>query len=110
MKLKNCVTASALTLFVAAAPAMAKSSKGKNGTWSGRQRTEINQQFSRFDRNGDGLITRAEFPADATLFDRLDLNRDGALTRFEIEQAVPDRAAAERQLRAYDRNGDGVIS
>src|SRR5947199_7096800 len=118
MHIKNITSAAALTILVAAVPAMAVSTHAngrtkataQNGGWSASQRAQAEQQFARFDRNGDGVITRDEFPLDAAMFQRLDLNRDGAVTRAEIEQAVPNRAAAEQQLRAYDRNGDGVVS
>lgn len=119
MKTKTFTAAAALALAVAAMPAMALTTSrtgthGKhdkqNGAWSQKQRAQFEQQFTRFDRNGDGIVTRAEFPADATLFDQLDLNRDGGLTRSEVAQALPDRSSAERLARGYDRNGDGVIS
>ena len=39
----------------------------------------------RADANGDGVVTRAEFLADAAArFDRMDANRDGRLTREEM--------------------------
>lgn len=119
MKTKNLTLAAALALAVAAMPAMAVTTgrtakttrhATQNGAWTQQQRAQFDEQFARFDRNGDGMISRAEFPADASLFNQLDLNRDGALTRSEVAQALPDRAAAERLARGYDRNGDGVIT
>jgi hypothetical protein len=123
MNTKKFVTAAALALSVAALPAMAVNTNGgrgkghvkhaKNssgGAWSSSQRSQFNQYFAQYDRNGDGVVTRNEFPADASLFNQLDLNRDGALTRAEVEQAVPNRQAAEGLARGYDRNGDGVIT
>lgn len=118
MHIKNITSAAALTFLVAAVPAMAVNTHAnartkataQNGGWSASERAQAEQQFARFDRNGDGAITRDEFPLDASLFQSLDLNRDGAVTRAEIERAVPNRAAAERQVRAYDRNGDGVVT
>ena len=99
----------AMLLLLAAVPAMALNT-GKTTTTKARHGAELNQQFARFDTNGDGLISRSEFPADAKLFDRFDANRDGAITRAEALEAVPDRASAERQLRGYDRNNDGLIT
>ena len=98
-------------LLAASMPAMALTTmKTSKTTAKSGHRTEINRQFAQFDTNRDGLITRAEFLADAALFDRFDANRDGAITRAEASQAVPDRASAERQARAFDRNNDGVIT
>jgi Ca2+-binding EF-hand superfamily protein len=113
MKIKTLAAAAALTLFVGAMPAMAVSERGNSGKkngWTKSQRGQFDKHFANFDRNGDGVVTRAEFPADASLFAQLDLNRDGLLTRAEVVQAVPDRASAERLARGYDRNGDGIIT
>lgn len=98
----------AMLLMFAAVPAMALTTRtaGSNGQYRG----ELNRQFARFDTNGDGLVTRSEFPADAAMFDRFDANRDGVITRAEAEQAIPDRQSAERMARGYDRNGDGIIT
>lgn len=111
MNVKTSAAAAALSLLVMAAPgAMAFSTKGTNQGWSKKQRGEFDRKFAQFDRNRDGAITRDEFPGDAALFQRLDLNRDGAVTRAEVQQALPNRGALEQQARAYDRNGDGVIT
>ena len=98
-----------MLLLFAAVPAMAFNN-GKTTNTQAKHNGELNQQFARFDTNGDGLISRSEFPADSKLFDRFDANRDGAITRAEAQKAVPDRASAERQLRGYDRNNDGLIT
>jgi Ca2+-binding EF-hand superfamily protein len=110
--MKRMTFAMALALLVATAPAAfaVKQKTAARTGWSASQRAQLDQQFAQFDRNGDGLITRDEFPADAALFNNLDLNRDGRLTRREIEQAVPNQAALESQVRTYDRNGDGIIT
>jgi EF hand len=98
---------SAVALALLALPAMAFNSGSTANT---SHRAEVNQQFARFDANGDGFISRGEFPGNATSFDRFDLNRDGAISRAEINQVLPDRASVEREVRGYDRNGDGIIS
>ena len=111
--MKKTTSAVALALLLAAAPsafAIKQKPHARTAAWSALERAQFEQQFVRYDRNGDGVITRDEFPADVSLFERLDLNRDSRLTRGEIEQALPDRTALERQVRAYDRNGDGVIT
>jgi Ca2+-binding EF-hand superfamily protein len=40
--------------------------------------------FKQLDRNGDGRISRQEFPFDRTAFNRADHNRDGVLSRGEF--------------------------
>jgi len=51
--------------------------------------------FKRSDRNGDGKLTRDEFPKRAMrLFDRIDTNRDGAVT---LEEDRAFRASRRRQ-------------
>lgn len=128
MKTTKLAIAAAVTLFLTTIPAaMANADKKdhdrgrghdkvksedsmKGNGWNEQERGEINQQFARYDRNGDGVISRTEFSGDAALFDRLDLNRDGLITRTEATQVVPDRGSLENQIRSYDRNGDGVIS
>lgn len=41
------------------------------------------ERFQQFDKNGDGKLTREEFPA-AKIFDAADADKDGFLTREEI--------------------------
>lgn len=45
--------------------------------------TTPDARFKRFDKNGDGKLTREEFPA-ANIFDAADADKDGLLTREEI--------------------------
>ena len=49
--------------------------------------------FRKFDRNGDGEVSRSEFPGTDEEFARLDLNKDGFVSLEEAE-------AAEKTLRA----------
>jgi hypothetical protein len=103
MSIGKTATAVALAMLVSAAPAaMAKNKKGS--------KSNANSVFSSYDRNGDGVITRAEFGGDVALFDRVDRNRDGRLSRSEAKNALNDRALVEQQMRGLDRNRDGVIS
>lgn len=121
MKLTKTPAALALTLLIAAAPAaIAKPGKMKsNGkskktaqteAYRGSSAAAFDEQFMRFDRNTDGVITRDEFPSDPLRFDRLDQNRDGAITRGELQFALRDPNTIQDQVRALDRNGDGMIS
>lgn len=38
-----------------------------------------------FDVNGDGIVSREEFPGPVEVFNRLDINRDGIITKEEAE-------------------------
>lgn len=109
MNFRKVTTAVALSLFVATVPAMAKSNKGKGHRDRG-DRTQFHQEFDRFDRNADGVITRDEFPADHSLFSRLDNNRDGVISRAEAQDALGNRRLHEEELRRLDTNRDGMIS
>lgn len=73
------------------------------------------------DRNGDGVITRAEWRGTAQAFDQEDWNGDGILSGDEVRVgAQPPRGGATRrttglnwtedQFRLLDRNGDNRIS
>lgn len=53
--------------------------------------------FRKFDRNGDGDLSRSEFPGPAADFDRLDANRDGFVTLEEAEAADKKARMANRQ-------------
>ncbi|NOY79451.1 MAG: alpha/beta hydrolase fold domain-containing protein [Kiritimatiellaeota bacterium] len=58
----------------------------------GQDGTRIGQRFRRFDRNGDGKLTRDEAPR---LFDRLDADKDGVVT-LEEARAVSRRRTEDR--------------
>ncbi|MDP7033218.1 MAG: sulfatase-like hydrolase/transferase [Planctomycetota bacterium] len=56
------------------------------------QATSRKQGFAgRFDKDGDGKISREEFSGPARRFDRLDKNRDGVLSGDEIPSGPPQR-------------------
>jgi Ca2+-binding EF-hand superfamily protein len=65
------------------------------------------QAFDRADRNGDGVLSRAEFLASDSsagdTFSSQDTNNDGRLTIGEWQ-------GTRRQFTDRDANGDGVIS
>ena len=110
MDFKKSIAAVALSFLVAAAPAaLAKNNKQKHGKRGRAQNTQATRIFQQYDANGDGLISRSEFPADPMMFDRLDRNRDGVLTMAEA-QAYARSGRAGDDLRRLDTNGDGMIS
>ena len=54
------------------------------------QKKSLQERFKELDQNGDGHLTREEWPRPKA-FDRLDLNHDGVLTLDELEQARAER-------------------
>jgi Ca2+-binding EF-hand superfamily protein len=50
-----------------------------------RQSTKGPLWFRKFDRNGDGELSRAEFPGTKDQFDAIDANHDGYITAEEAE-------------------------
>jgi len=85
--------------------------------------------FQRFDKNGDGRITKDELPNPET-FERFDINKDGAVTLEEFEQLMklrtssptavakpvqpsmtaPSASQIDAIVKAVDKNGDGKIT
>jgi Ca2+-binding EF-hand superfamily protein len=67
----------------------------------------------RFDKNGDGAISRDEFPQEKTAaFDRIDANGDGKIDADEMAAVQKRQAGGARGgiIGKLDRNGDGKIS
>jgi Ca2+-binding EF-hand superfamily protein len=70
------------------------------------RRQYFEYEFRKYDRNGDGFITREEHWAPVGLKDEfraLDKNRDGKVSRSEFLQG-------EKLFRSLDRNHDGFIT
>ena len=54
------------------------------GNWNDVDWTQA--RFARFDNNGDGQITLAEFTVNMPLFDRFDADDNGVITQLELSQ------------------------
>jgi transaldolase len=50
----------------------------------GRRRNLVRDLFQIFDLDGDGIITREEWPGSTEVFDALDSNGDGTITPDEV--------------------------
>jgi Ca2+-binding EF-hand superfamily protein len=95
--------AAALAALIAFAPAAVAKKKHK-------QQSSLDVYFAQFDRDGNGLVSRAEFPGDDVQFGLVDRNRDGAISKAEVRQALKNGGGAEREFARLDVNHDGVVS
>lgn len=69
----------------------------------------------RFDRDGDGKVTRAEFKGPKELFEVLDRDRDGKITAADFDWSddapfVRQMESARRWFRRVDANSNGRVS
>lgn len=93
-----------------------KGEPGKPGTPGGMPNPdEMRQRFKDADKNGDGKVSKDEFPGPAERFDVLDRNKDGAVTADEIEGALRDGmngegARGKRMFQRFDKDGDGKVA
>jgi Ca2+-binding EF-hand superfamily protein len=78
------------------------------------------ERFRAMDKDGDGKISKDEFPGPAQFFERLDANSDGFVTMQEVARMAREAAspgapgsgqgAIGDRLQAMDKNKDGKIS
>src|SRR3954468_11993080 len=65
--------------------------------------------LARFDRDGNGIVSRDEMRAtEKARFEKMDVNHDGRLTIDEMASARQERA--EARFAKQDKNGDGKLS
>jgi EF hand len=76
---------------------------------SSRQGDVRQMRFHEMDRDGDGVITRAEWRGSAQAFRQQDSNQDGVLSGDEVSPRRR-RAALATEFERADRNRDGAVS
>jgi Ca2+-binding EF-hand superfamily protein len=81
----------------------------------GQSRYSWDWLAKRFDTDGDGAISQAEFRGPTEFFDRLDRDHDGKLTAADFDWSeksplVRQAQIAERLFRRGDANSDGRLS
>lgn len=76
--------------------------------------------FKRHDKDGDGVVSREEFPGPDESFDRLDTNGDGEIDKSEAPKGPPlgrddgeegsGQSDGSRFIDRLDTDGDGKVS
>lgn len=67
---------------------------------------DLRQRFAKGDQNGDGVISRDEFPAPASLFERFDRDGDGEVVLAEaVAFAVEEEVAKAFEKHDVDLSG-----
>lgn len=92
----------------------------KDGKLDDKERAAIRaDHFKKLDKDGDGKISRAEFPAAMeaareqekqehmlAMFDKMDANKDGIVTQAEFDAFKPPRGDHPFMDRMRERKGD----
>jgi Ca2+-binding EF-hand superfamily protein len=94
--------------------AAAAAGAGNLGVFSG----DPMARFKAMDKNGDGKVSRDEFPGRPAMFERVDGNKDGFLEASEVKAlaakagaaTMPPAAQPGARIMAMDKDGDGKVS
>ncbi len=64
-----------------------------------------------FDKDGDGMVSKAEFPGPADHFTQLDTNSDGFIDAGEAPKGPPHHGMMGGGfIKKFDKDGDGKVS
>ncbi len=67
--------------------------------------------IKKFDKDGDGKVSQAEFPGPADHFTQLDANGDGYIDDTEAPKAPPHHGMMGGGfIKKFDKDGDGKVS
>ncbi len=64
-------------------------------------------RFERMDADGDGKLSRTEFPGPAEMFERMDADGDGSLSKDEMQAVFSRRRGGPPGAGRGRRSGDG---
>lgn len=89
--------------------------KGEPGMPGMPSRDDLARRLKEADKDGDGKISKAEFPGAPERFAALDRDGDGVLTKDEVEAALReglagDAARGRKMFQRFDKDGDGKVS
>jgi len=107
LKIRNIITALALTLTVAATADETAKAKSE-GVDRSTKAESADAWFARYDTNKDDKLTLEEFRGGKTLFAAYDADRDGIVTREEVKKT---KGASNRpSFRTLDVDKDGFVN
>lgn len=102
--IRRILTAIALVAVIGAGPQPA-------GAQDKSSDTEQSRFIQRFDQDGDGLVSEAEFPGQDDQFSQFDSDGDGYIDASEVPQRPPHGGPGGSDFLAqFDTDGDGQLS
>jgi len=91
------------TMFLCTPVSFAQTSASGDGTES--------KFIQRFDKDGDGTVSKEEFPGPQDRFTKLDSNGDGVIDAGEAPTGRPHHGKGRGNIiHKFDKNGDGQVS